>query len=241
MFSGDNRQVWHNYSFDKHILSRHGIQAQGFYADTMHLARLNDSARRGAKGGYSLEVLSADEKVMDSYIRHVSEKDDIILAGKKSMKDLFGKANLKKDGTPGKIKTIPPVEELQRGEQWRAAWIHYSTFDAVCTWRLWQSLQQKLQSTPWTVADLKKKGSMYDFYEKYWRPFGEVLVKMEADGMLVDCDHLTSIEKVARQQQQISVSRFRKWAAKYCPDAALMNVGSDAQIRQFLFGGTANR
>ena len=30
---------------------------------------------------------------------------------------------------------------------------------------------------------------MYNFYEKYWRPFGDVLVKMEADGMLVDCDY----------------------------------------------------
>ncbi|KAG0586378.1 hypothetical protein KC19_2G086100 [Ceratodon purpureus] len=235
------KKVWHNYSFDKHILSRHGIHAQGFYADTMHLARLYDSARRGAKGGYSLEVLSADEKVMDSYVKHLNEMDDPILAGKKSMKELFGKANLKKDGTPGKIKTIPPVDELQRGEQWRDAWIHYSTFDAVCTWRLWQSLQQKLKSTSWNVPDLRQKGTMYDFYEKYWRPFGEVLVNMEADGMLVDCDHLASVEKVARQQQQISISRFRKWAAKYCPDAALMNVGSDAQIRQFLFGGTANR
>ncbi|XP_073394695.1 DNA polymerase I A, chloroplastic/mitochondrial isoform X2 [Physcomitrium patens] len=235
------KKVWHNYSFDKHILSRHGIHPQGFYADTMHLARLHDSARRGAKGGYSLEVLSADEKVMDGYLGHLTEEDDITLVGKKSMKELFGKANLKKDGSPGKIKTIPPVDELQRDGELRDAWIHYSTFDTVCTWRLFVSLQHKLSNTPWNVVDLKEKGSMYDFYEKYWRPFGEVLVQMEADGMLVDCDHLATVEKVARAQQEISVSRFRKWAAKYCPDAAMMNVGSDAQIRQFLFGGTANR
>nr|PNR49997.1 hypothetical protein PHYPA_011894 [Physcomitrium patens] len=235
------KKVWHNYSFDKHVLGRHGIHPQGFHADTIHLARLYDSARRGAKGGYSLEVLSADEKVMDGYIRHSTEVDESVLAGKKSMKELFGKANLKKDGTPGKIKTIPPVHELQRDEELRDAWIYYSTFDAVCTWRLFLSLQQKLSSTPWNVADLKKKGSMYDFYEKYWRPFGEVLVQMEADGMLVDCNHLATVEKVAKAQQEISVSRFRKWAAKYCADAAQMNVGSDAQIRQFLYGGTANR
>lgn len=234
-------QVWHNYSFDKHVLSRHGIYPQGFNADTMHLARLNDSARRGSKGGYALEVLSADKKVMDCCPNHLTEEDGSVFVGKKSMKELFGKATLKKDGTPGKIKVVPPVDELQRDKELRDAWIHYSTLDAVCTWRLFISLQQKLSSTPWSVAELGQKGSMYDFYEKYWRPFGEVLVQMEADGMLVDYDHLVNIEKLARAQQRISVGRFRKWAARYCPNAAQMNVGSDAQIRQFLFGGTANR
>ncbi|XP_024364019.1 DNA polymerase I B, chloroplastic/mitochondrial isoform X2 [Physcomitrium patens] len=235
------QKVWHNYSFDKHILSRHGIHPQGFYADTMHLARLNDSARRGSKGGYALEVLSADRKVMDYCSKNFTEEDGSVFVGKKSMKELFGKAKLKKDGTPGKIKVVPPVDELQRDEELRDAWIHYSTLDAVCTWRLFVSLQHKLSNTPWSVAELRHKGSMYDFYEKYWRPFGEVLVQMEAYGMLVDYDHLATVEKLARAQQKISVSRFRKWAARYCPNAARMNVGSDAQIRQFLFGGTANR
>lgn len=207
----------------------------------MHLARLNDSARRGSKGGYALEVLSADRKVMDYCSKNFTEEDGSVFVGKKSMKELFGKAKLKKDGTPGKIKVVPPVDELQRDEELRDAWIHYSTLDAVCTWRLFVSLQHKLSNTPWSVAELRHKGSMYDFYEKYWRPFGEVLVQMEAYGMLVDYDHLATVEKLARAQQKISVSRFRKWAARYCPNAARMNVGSDAQIRQFLFGGTANR
>jgi DNA polymerase-1 len=233
-------QVWHNYSFDKHILSRHGIHAQGFYADTMHLARLWDSARRGTQGGYSLEALTSDEKVMDGLVG-VLDKNGEMVAGKRSMKTLFGKANIRKDGTPGKLRVIPPVEELQRAEDSRELWIHYSAYDAVCTFNLWQSLQEKLKRTPWKVVGLGMEGSMYDFYEEYWRPFGELLVKMEADGMLVDCNHLAEIEKIALSQQKLSVSRFRKWAAKYCPDAALMNVGSDAQIRQLLWGGVTNR
>ncbi|KAH8969272.1 hypothetical protein BDL97_02G024900 [Sphagnum fallax] len=234
------KKVWHNYSFDKHILSRHGIHAQGFYADTMHLARLWDSARRGTQGGYSLEALTSDEKVMDGLVG-VLDKNGEMVAGKRSMKTLFGKANIRKDGTPGKLRVIPPVEELQRAEDSRELWIHYSAYDAVCTFNLWQSLQEKLKRTPWKVVGLGMDGSMYDFYEEYWQPFGELLVKMEADGMLVDCNHLAEIEKIALSQQKLSVSRFRKWAAKYCPDAALMNVGSDAQIRQLLWGGVTNR
>lgn len=78
----------------------------------MYLVCLNDLVRRGVKGGYLFEVLSVDEKVMDSYVRYLSEMDDFILVGKKLMKDLFGKVNLKKDGIFGKIKMIFLVEEL---------------------------------------------------------------------------------------------------------------------------------
>lgn len=51
-------KVWHNYSFDRHVLERLGYSMAGFAADTMHMARLWDSSRVGAKGGYSLETLS---------------------------------------------------------------------------------------------------------------------------------------------------------------------------------------
>ena len=54
-------KVWHNYSFDRHVLGNvwvgdQPIEARGFHADTMHMARLWDSSRRGK--GYSLEALS---------------------------------------------------------------------------------------------------------------------------------------------------------------------------------------
>ncbi len=50
------RKVWHNYSFDRHVLRNHGIDCKGFAADTMHMARLWDSSRQGK--GYSLESLT---------------------------------------------------------------------------------------------------------------------------------------------------------------------------------------
>lgn len=55
-------KVWHNYSFDRHVLGNvwvggRPIEARGFHADTMHMARLWDSSRRGK--GYSLEALSS--------------------------------------------------------------------------------------------------------------------------------------------------------------------------------------
>ncbi|KAK6132910.1 hypothetical protein DH2020_033346 [Rehmannia glutinosa] len=222
-------EVWHNYSFDNHVIENYGIKVSGFYADTMHMARLWNSARR-TEGGYSLEALTGDSAIMSDAKSGPGET----VTGKVSMKNIFGRKKLKKDGSEGKLITIPPVEELQRVE--RKLWICYSALDSISTLRLYESLEKKLSKTPWSV-DGQYKGSMFNNYEKYLRPFGELLVKMETEGMLVDRSYLAEIEKVAKAEQQVAADRFRKWASKYCPDAKYMNVGSDAQLRQLFFGG----
>lgn len=205
----------------------------GFHADTMHMARLWDSSRR-TDGGYSLEALTSDSKVMSSAI--LSEDENLV--GKLSMKTIFGRKKVKKDGKEGKITTVAPVEELQREE--REPWICYSALDSISTLKLYESLKSKLSQMDWKI-DGEKRGNMFDFYENYWRPFGELLVRMETEGMLVDRDHLAKIEKVAVEEQQTAANRFKNWASKYCPDARYMNVGSDAQLRQLFFGGILNR
>ena len=48
--SSAHRKVWHNYSFDRHVMERMGITCQGFFGDTMHMARLWDSSRTGRGG-----------------------------------------------------------------------------------------------------------------------------------------------------------------------------------------------
>lgn len=227
------KKVWHNYSFDNHIIENYGIKVSGFYADTMHMARLWNSSRR-TEGGYSLEALTRDSIVMSDAKRGPGEE----VLGKVSMKNIFGRKKLKKDGSEGKLITIPPVEELQRDE--RKLWICYSALDSISTLGLYESLEKKLMKTPWSV-DGHYQGSMFDNYCKYLRPFGELLVKMEGEGVLVDRSYLAGIEKVAKVEQQVAADRFRKWASKYCPDAKYMNVGSDAQLRQLFFGGIQNR
>lgn len=199
------------------------------------MARLWDSSRR-AKGGYSLEALTGDPKVM-SGVQLCNEKE---LIGKVSMKTIFGKKKLKKDGSEGKLTTIAPVEVLQREE--RIPWICYSALDAISTLKLYESLKKQLSNKSWEINGKAAAGkSMFDFYQKYWRPFGELLVKMETEGMLVDCAYLAEMEKLAKSEQEVAGNRFRKWASKYCPDAKYMNIGSDTQLRQLLFGGIQNR
>lgn len=228
------KKVWHNYSFDNHILENYGIKMSGFHADTMHMARLWDSSRR-MEGGYSLEALTGDATVMSK----TEMAGGTELIGKISMKTIFGKKKLKKDGSEGKLITIAPVEELQREE--RISWISYSASDAINTLELYDSLKGKLSSISWNVNGNRCPGEhMFNFYEKHWRPFGELLVRMEAEGMLVDRKYLAEVEKIAKAEQEIAANRFRSWASKYCPDAKYMNVGSDAQLRQLFFAGCVN-
>ncbi|XP_058755167.1 DNA polymerase I B, chloroplastic/mitochondrial-like isoform X2 [Vicia villosa] len=228
------KKVWHNYSFDCHVIENYGFKVSGFHADTMHMARLWDSSRRWV-GGYSLEALSGDKDVM-SRANLNYEKD---LIGKVSMTTIFGLRKEKKDGSLGKTVTIDPVEVLQREE--RIPWICYSALDARSTLKLYESLKNHLSDLPWKLDGELLRENMFDFYEKFLQPFGELLVKMESVGMLVDRLYLQEIEKVAKAEQQAAVNRFRKWGSKYCPDVKYMNVGSDAQLRVLLFGGSVNR
>lgn len=197
------------------------------------MARLWDSSRR-TEGGYSLEALTSDPFVMCD--ARVSPGEELF--GKVSMKTIFGRKKLKKDGTEGKVDIIPSVEELQRME--RKLWISYSALDSISTLMLYESLKTKLANRVWKL-DGVYKGNMLNFYERYWLPFGELLVQMETEGMLVDRAYLAELEKVAKAEQEIASNRFRNWASKHCPDAKYMNVGSDAQLRQLFFGGTLNR
>ncbi|XWS51898.1 hypothetical protein CRYUN_Cryun11dG0021300 [Craigia yunnanensis] len=225
----------HNYSFDNHVLENYRLEVSGFHADTMHMARLWDSSRR-TMGGYSLEALTGDRNVMHRTKWRNEEKE---LIGKTSMKTIFGKKKVKRNGSEGKMITIAPVEELQREE--RKLWICYSAIDAISTLKLYESLKNKLSNMSWVFDGKPISGkSMYHFYEEYWRPFGELLVKMEREGMLVDQMYLAQLEKVAKAEQEIAANRFLTWASRYCDDAKYMNVRSDTQLRRLLYGGILN-
>ena len=98
--SPDVKKVWHNYGFDRHVIENHGVKLAGFAADTMHMARLWNSNRK-LEGGYSLEALSSDAKVMSDAGEMFSDAGEELIRSKRGMKKIFGKPKLKKDGTPG--------------------------------------------------------------------------------------------------------------------------------------------
>jgi DNA polymerase-1 len=217
-------KVWHNYSFDRHVLFNHGINVQGLGGDTMHMARLWNTARF-QNGGYSLEALTAD----------------LLLQRKKPMKELFGIPKLKKDGSKGKERLMPSVEELQRFPEFRKRWIRYSVYDAESTWFLHRVLRQKLDQTFWfekppaVDGEEPQVGSMYDFYRQYIIPFGECLTDIERKGMHVDLAYLANVEKQALEDRARLERLVLKWASRYCDESDRMNLYSAAQKQQLLF------
>ncbi|KAG7362751.1 DNA polymerase I [Nitzschia inconspicua] len=216
-------KVWHNYGFDRHVLWNEGIDVKGFGGDTMHMARLQDTSRlKNGGGGYSLEALTGE----------------LLTMRKKPMKEIFGVPRLRKDGTPGSLVDIPPVEVLQRDPRFRRKFIKYSCYDAIGTWKLHEKLVNLLKKMIW----MDQGSDMYDYYWSHMREFGEVLTDMERRGIRVDAkDYLASVEKQARKDRNEHSKKFRKWASEQIGvDGLALNPASAAQLCTFLFGGAKN-
>jgi hypothetical protein len=214
-------KVWHNYGFDRHMMWNEGIDVRGFGGDTMHMARLQDTARLKGRGGYSLEALT----------------DDLLNSRKKPMKEIFGVKRLRKDGTEGILVDMPPIEVMQRDPKHRTQWIQYSCYDAKGTWDIRKELADRLANTQWIG-----KRNLYEYYELHMRPFGEVLTDMERRGIRVDAkDYLAKVEVQARIDRKHHCQKFREWAAqKIGPDGWAVNLSSSVQLQTLLFGGSRN-
>lgn len=260
------QKVWHNYSFDRHVLWNHGIASRGFRADTMHMARIYDSSLDVVAGGsgYSLAALSQNPKLLNL----PSEGQ------KHSIKDLFGTPRLKKDGTAGAIKDLPALENVQRSDdaELRRRWIEYSSKDAEVTWKLFRELERRLVNPnvmPWRPESvcfsdiqfnnynqfdpLEAAGkidtelhppSMMQLYDRVIRPFGELLTDLERNGIAIDPSMIEAAAGKAEASRDMVKKRFKDWASTFvpgadgkpCPDLQEMNVHSDVQKCQLLFG-----
>ena len=226
------KKVWHNYGFDRHVMNNEGIDVKGFEGDTMHMARLWDTSRDRTSGGggegYSLATLS-QELIDDERFAKVK------------MIDLFGVPKLRKDGTPSKVKVLPPIDELQQMSEFRDNFIQYSARDAIATWWVRYEIETRLKLMPWVIEG-RKMGTMMEFYDMYLKDFGELLTDMEAAGVKVDTDgHLKNAEMLAREERIRLEKHFIDWATSYCPDAVDMNLASTAQMQQFFFGQYENK
>ena len=218
-------KVWHNYGFDRHVMWNHGIDVKGFGGDTMHMARLENTARArssiGKGTGYSLEALT----------------EELLKVRKKPMKEIFGVKRLRKDGTEGNMVDIPPVEVMQRDPKHRIPWIQYSSYDAKGTWMIREELAKRLQKKSWFNGR-----DLLEYYMLHMRPFGEVLTDMERRGIRVDArDYLAKVEDQAREDRAYHSRVFREWAAEQIgPDGWALNTASSVQLQTFLFGGCRN-
>jgi len=239
------RKVWHNYGFDRHVVENHGLACRGFAGDTMHMARLHDSSRLRTHGGdgYSLEALSRD----------------LISAGeaKVSMKALFPEFFRKTafadraNGSASRDAARRGLDilRMQTDDATRDAFVCYAAYDAKSTWQVHDVLRRRLERQAWDpMTDDPPRSpetpkTMWDFYERYFVPFGKVLTDMEAAGIYVDAaSHLADVEKAATADKAAALKTFRDWAVERMgPDGALLNPASSKQIQTLLFGGAMNQ
>ena len=188
------RKVWHNYGFDRHVLANAGVDVRGLGGDTMHMARLWNTALN-MRGGYSLEALSA--LLLD--------------ARKVPMRELFSVPRVRRDGSPSKVRELPPLDAVQRDTATREAWIRYSTYDAEATWKLREALEARLRARPWAAGGSGGTGStsLWDFYDAFLRPFGELLTDMERAGIAVDAvERLPAAERAALAERAAAERTF---------------------------------
>ena len=152
-----------------------------------------------------------------------------------------------KDGSSSKVKVLPSVREMQTNPRHREAFILYSVRDARATWEVWRELAVRLSEKRWLVRSssdssvMMDRGTMLDFYERYFVAFGEVLTDMERVGIKVNLQSLRDAEARAMDDRGQMERRFRTWAANYVDNAHLLNIGSTAQMQQFFFGHFKDR
>ena len=196
------KKVWHNYSFDRHVMHNDPlrIDCRGFAGDTMHMARLWDSSRNrlSGGGGHNLTALSHDHSRCPRRV------------------DLFGVPKLKKDDAVQAAAVAPADGRAAAGPRDAAP------MDPLRGARRRGHLAAARGAERAAVGDEVGRGyndqSMLDFFDEYIAPFGELLTDLERNGILVDTAYLAEQERRAEREQEAHMQAFLRWASEQCPD-----------------------
>ena len=215
------RNVWHHYGVQRHLMSNTGVRPRSLGGDTLHMARLWDPTR--GDEGYALEDLC--DAVLD--------EDGVVAALGAVYARPSGPDFPRTDGDEA------AREELLRRPQ-AVRWV---TSQAVLTWHLRHALERKLRRMEWVIEGgggayrSQYLGTMWDFYNAVWKPFGEVLTDVEDRGMHVDTAFLRRQEEIAQAEANEARHAFVEWAAEHVSeDVRVMNLQSSVQLGHLLFG-----
>ena len=211
----------------------------------MQMARLVDPSR--GPQAYSLaaltqfyEGLMQVEKLKDYAAAReknavLKERYEQQLAGKTvktKMTNVFMRRKKLKNGEDGKTFEMPSLVELHTSADSVRQWIGYSTLDAEATYYLRSVLQNELQKLHVRFEHLD---NLYEYYLKYWLPFGELLADIETVGIKVDLQHLQEAEKAAIADVKSLEEEFLAWVKKIQPQAEMFNASSTQQLQQLLY------
>jgi DNA polymerase-1 len=191
-------KCWHNYSFDRAVMHNSGINVRGLGGDTMHMARLANPSRGPKEYSlgrlshhYTAQIANVKGKLLDRLRLEYRAEPDVLAVlnnyadlgktkPKASMEKLFAYNKVLKSGGLSKLKVMPTVHEMHTDPKYAETWVQYSVLDAELTYYLRECLVTELKSLPIGSEDMT---NLWDFYLKYWLPFGELLTDMERRGV----------------------------------------------------------
>lgn len=206
------QKVLSNANSDMHMIANHGMELRGLYGDTqvMSWVYFNDRAH-GLKS-----IVHQDLGVPEDECPDYAE--------------VFAEPVMKKDGTPGKRMVVPPLNELlARGNpEDEEKLIAYGVKDPWFSVRECAFLEDKLRKMEWS-----KKGSMWDYFQKFELPFITVLHKVERRGNKIDQEKLEEIAKRAKKAYEKAERAFFKECVRAGVSPRLLenfNVGSGPQL-----------
>lgn len=218
----------------------------------MHMARMADPSF-GPKGyslasltkTYEKHILAVKREIVqfletgtndEAVKRNLQKYRELFLDAniKTSMKKLFARPKMLKNGPSSKMLEMPTVIDLHTQSQTVREWVTYSTLDSEVTFYLREALNRILLGLPASFEGTNIS-SLFDLYNQYWIPFGEILTDMERVGIRVNTKYLAEIEEKAKEDMVSHKNKFLEWVNSVQDGLTEFNPSSTQQLQQLLF------
>jgi DNA polymerase-1 len=146
-----------------------------------------------------------------------------------NMNKLFARPRLLKNGRESKVFEMPAISEMHTNPDIVRNWVFYGTLDAELTYFLFQSLKKLMKMLP---VKFEKLNNIWDVYQHFWRPFGEVLTGIEKEGIFINLQHLCACLENASKDYFLMRRGFQDFISKHLPDSPEFNPMSNTQMQQ---------
>ena len=99
---------------------------------------------------------------------------------------------------------MPDVIEMHTSTELVDKWVKYGILDSELTFLLFHTFKLLMNKLPVNVNEVS---NTFELYDKYWRPFGELLTDIERRGIKVN---KTQLMVVSLERKEVSRERLER-------------------------------